>query len=251
MSAAGRAPWPRLRTVLFDLDGTLLDTAPDLARALNVVRAEEGAPPLPLARIRPVVSLGGRALVQLAFGGVPGEARFDRLLGRFLDAYAADLAVESRLFDGMDAVLARIEGAGLRWGVVTNKASWLTDPLLEALGLASRAASVVSGDTTANRKPHPEPLLRACAESGSAPAECVYVGDAPRDVEAGRRAGTGTLVALFGYIPAGEDPARWGADAVLASPAALDAWIARAISDGGTGGEARAARAPAAGGGDA
>lgn len=216
------------RGVLFDLDGTLADTAPDLARALNRVRAARGEAPLPLARVRPVVSLGGRALVRLAFGVGPGEDGFEPLHRRFLEAYREHVAVRTRLFPGMEAVLAAIEARGLPWGIVTNKASWLTVPLLEALGLAARAACVVCGDTTPNRKPHPEPLLYACARLGREPAHCLYVGDSRNDVAAAREAGVRALIALFGYIPEDEDPAAWGAHAALDSPAALLAWLERA-----------------------
>jgi 2-phosphoglycolate phosphatase len=218
-----------LRTVLFDLDGTLADTAPDLAYALNEVRHEEGEPPLPFEAIRPVVSLGGRALINLAFQVDIGDARFEHLRARFLDIYRDNVANHTRLFPGMASVLDEIERCGLTWGIVTNKASWLTEPLLARLGLMTRAACVVSGDTTPNRKPHPEPLLHACARTGTAPAGCVYVGDSRNDVCAGRQAGMRTLVALFGYIPADDDPMGWGADAFIDTPRALIGWLAERV----------------------
>ncbi len=210
-----------LRTVLFDLDGTLVDTAPDLAAALNRVRAEESLEALPLEHIRPSVSHGSRAMVCHGFGIAPEHPDYERLCKRFLEHYAADLSSATRLFAGMEAVLDRIEQLGLSWGIVTNKPAYLTDPLIAALNLASRAACVVSGDTTAQRKPHPAPVLYACEVVGSAPGNCLYVGDAQRDIEAGTRAGTGTVAALFGYILPTDDPLSWGADIAIESPGDL------------------------------
>lgn len=212
---------PKLRTVLFDLDGTLADTAPDLAAALNEVRAEHGLPPLPYERIRCQVSNGATALIRLGFGGDEHSPEFAALRSRLLELYRAGLAVHTRLFAGMEETLARIEQEGRNWGVVTNKPAWLTEPLLASLDIAHRAVCVVSGDSTENRKPHPEPLLEASRRAGSPPARCVYVGDSPRDIQAGRAAGMHTLVALFGYIPADEEPAGWGADALIEHPADL------------------------------
>ncbi|ROR32285.1 phosphoglycolate phosphatase [Inmirania thermothiophila] len=217
--------WPRRRAaVLFDLDGTLLDTAPDMARALNRVLAEEGRPPLPFPCIRPVVSHGGMALVRLGFGIGPEDPAFERLRRRFLDHYAAGLSLETRLFPGMERVLAALEAEGIPWGVVTNKPAWLTEPLLGDLGLAGRAAVVVSGDTLAVRKPDPAPILHALARVGADPAAALYVGDAERDVAAGRAAGTTTLVALFGYLGASDRPETWGADALVDAPEAILPW---------------------------
>lgn len=215
----------RYSRVLFDLDGTLLDTAPDLAYALNRVRAEEGLDAMPYERIRPQVSNGARALVLLGFGGDERHPRFEIRRQRLLAVYHANLCRETRLFAGMDLVLSAIERSGGRWGVVTNKPGWLTEPLLDTLGLLDRAACVVSGDTVARRKPHPDPLLRAAQLAAAVPAECVYVGDARRDVEAARAAGMGMLAAAFGYVDAAEDPAHWGADAVIASPTEILQWI--------------------------
>ncbi len=214
-----------LRAVFFDLDGTLADTARDLAEALNAVRREEGEAPLPFETIRPVVSLGGRALINLAFRVDVGDAGFEHLRARFLDIYRDNLANHTRLFPGMVEVLADIEERGLRWGIVTNKVSWLTEPLLARLGLLSRAACVVSGDTAPNRKPHPDPLLLACERAGVAPAASVYVGDSRNDVRAGREAGMRTVIALFGYIPRDEDPGDWGADAFIETPQRLIDWL--------------------------
>lgn len=214
-----------VRTVLFDLDGTLLDTAPDLAYALNELLKEHGQPPLALEQIRPHVSHGARALVKLGFGLEPKDTAFEALRERLLDIYRKNLARATRLFPGMDAVLSRIERQGLNWGVVTNKPSWLTGPLMDALGLTSRATCIVSGDTTSNSKPHPEPMLYACRCAGSDPGECLYVGDAPRDIEAGRRAGLHTIVALFGYLGPNDRPETWGADGSITGPEDLLNWL--------------------------
>lgn len=207
-----------IRTVLFDLDGTLADTAPDLAYALNETLVAFGENALPYERIRPVVSHGGIALIELGFGLVPGDAGFDERRQHLLDIYRDNLTRETRLFPGMESVLEQLEQSGRNWGVVTNKPAWLTEPLMDQLGLLQRAASVVSGDTLAERKPHPAPILHACAAAGSNPEQCLYVGDAERDVAAGRAAGTGTLVALFGYIAENDTPASWGADALIDTP---------------------------------
>jgi phosphoglycolate phosphatase len=215
----------RYSSVLFDLDGTLLDTAPDLAHALNLVRAEEGLEALPYERIRPQVSNGARALVLLGFGGDERHPRFEIRRQRLLASYRDNLCRETRLFAGMESVLTTIERTGGRWGVVTNKPGWLTEPLLAQLGLLARAACVVSGDTVARRKPHPDPLLHAAQLAATAPANCVYIGDARRDAEAARAAGMGMLAAAFGYIEPTEDPAEWGADAIIATPAQILDWI--------------------------
>ncbi|MDH5190042.1 MAG: HAD-IA family hydrolase [Gammaproteobacteria bacterium] len=214
-----------LNTILFDLDGTLADTAPDLASALNKVRAEEGLPPLPYETIRTEVSHGSVAITRIGFDMDKDHPEFERLRKRLLEIYEANLCVETRLFPGMDKVLEKIESSGMNWGVVTNKPGWLTDPLLEQMGLSERAACIISGDTTNNRKPHPEPLLEACKLAGSEAAQCLYVGDAIRDIEAGKNAGMQTLVALFGYIGEQDKPETWGADGMIHSPEELMQWI--------------------------
>ena len=197
-----------IRTVLFDLDGTLADTAPDLAHTLNTLLAEEGRAMLAYETIRPQVSHGAGALVHLGFSDV-ADKEFERLRQRFLALYAENLVRETRLFPGMDELLSELKRRGLNWGIVTNKSAFLTEPLVTQLGLPWPPASIVSGDSTNNRKPHPEPMLLACTQAGSEPAQCLYVGDAERDIEAGRRAGMRTLVALFGYISKEERPERW------------------------------------------
>ncbi len=214
-----------IRSVLFDLDGTLLDTAPDLAYALNRVLEEQGLAAMPYEQIRPKVSHGAKALVKLGFNLEPENERYAPLRQRLLDIYRANLARETQLFPGMDSVLTAIERQGLNWGVVTNKPAWLTDPLLHMLGLSKRAACVVSGDTTGNSKPHPEPMLHACQQVGSRPQQAIYIGDAPRDIEAGRNAGLRTLVALFGYLEPHDRPESWGADGSIERPEDLLDWL--------------------------
>jgi len=220
--------------LLLDLDGTLLDTAPDMGGALNRLRAEHGLEPLPAQVIRPVVSHGAMRLVALGFPEATGDT-FEALRLRFLELYAANLAIGTRLFPGFEAVLEHLDSRGLPWGIVTNKPGWLTDPLLAALGLDRRAACAVSGDTLAERKPHPLPLLHAARLVGVEPGRCVYVGDAERDIQAGRAAGMTTLVAAYGYIAVGEDPMQWQPHGVVATPDELLSWMdARASSRLGT-----------------
>jgi phosphoglycolate phosphatase len=214
-----------IRTVLFDLDGTLADTAPDLAYALNTVLQEQGRAPLPYENIRPVVSHGGIALIEHGFGIDETAAEFQPLRQRLLDIYRDNIARETRLFDGMEELLQLLEQRGLNWGVVTNKPGWLTEPLLEQLGIRQRAAAVVSGDTLPERKPHPAPMLLACEQSGSQAAECLYVGDAERDIEAGRNAGMTTLVALFGYLGENDHPDTWKADGMVKTALEILDWL--------------------------
>jgi phosphoglycolate phosphatase len=216
---------PAIRTVLFDLDGTLADTAPDLAYALNCVLEEQGCKPLPFETIRPVVSHGGIALIKLGFGIDEQAPEFQPLRRRLLDIYRNNIARETRLFEGMASLLETLEQRGLNWGVVTNKPGWLTEPLLEALELKSRAATIVSGDTLSERKPHPAPMLLACEQAGSDAAHCLYIGDAERDIEAGRNAGMRTLVALFGYIGEQDQPAHWQADGMVEHALGILDWL--------------------------
>ncbi len=213
-----------LRGVLLDFDGTLLDTARDMAQALNRLRLAEGLEELPFERIRPLVSHGAPRLIRLAFGETDA-AHYDALRTRFLEFYRAALAVHTCLFAGFEEVLAAIEQVGLRWGVVTNKPGWLTTPLLEQLGLAGRCGCVVSGDTLAERKPHPLPLLHAARLLALEPSECLYLGDSERDVQAARNAGMIPLVAGFGYLNDGDEPATWQPEAVLGRPEELLDWL--------------------------
>lgn len=207
---------PKIKTVLFDLDGTLADTAPDLAAALNHVLTQHGYEFLPFETIRPVVSHGGAALVKLGFG--EDHPEFDLLYKELLDFYQANIANETTLFPGMNELLLELEDNDMNWGVVTNKPAWLTDPLMQALNLTSRAVTIVSGDTLKERKPHPAPLLYACKQAGSRPEECIYIGDAERDIEAGNRAGMLTIAALFGYIGADDVPEYWHANKLIYKP---------------------------------
>ncbi len=216
-----------IKTVLFDLDGTLADTAPDLAFALNSVLQEQGREPLPYENIRPVVSHGGIALIKHGFAIDESHADFPALRQRLLDIYRANITRETTLFSGMAELIEQLEQRGLNWGVVTNKPEWLTEPLLEELGVRQRAATVVSGDTLPERKPHPAPMLLACNQAGSEAAECLYVGDAQRDIEAGRNAGMHTLVALFGYLGDSDDPASWQADGMVDSALEILDWLER------------------------
>ena len=206
--------------VLFDLDGTLLDTAPDMAGAVNALRAEEGLPSMPFGQLRPHVSHGAARLVAVGLGCSEGP-RFETLRRRFLDLYRGSLSGRTRLFDGLDSVLGWLEGHRVPWGVVTNKPAWLTEPLLAELELDSRAACVISGDSLPQKKPHPLPLLHAAALLRLPPAGCAYVGDAERDIQAGRAAGMRTCVAAFGYLGEDDDPSAWLPDAIAERPEQL------------------------------
>jgi len=218
-------------TVLFDLDGTLLDTAADMAAALNAVLTRRRRATLPFEIIRPHVSKGGMALLQLGFGIGAEDAQAEALYHELLEQYRGRLCAETRLFPGMEALLARIEGSARRWGVVTNKPGFLTEPLLRGMRLAERSACVVSGDTLEKRKPFPEPLLHACALIGADAARAIYIGDDARDIEAGRRAGMRTLAAAYGYITPDDNPHDWGADAVVAHAEEIWQWLAGAAGE--------------------
>jgi 2-phosphoglycolate phosphatase len=207
---------PVPRAILFDLDGTLADTAPDLAAAVNRLRATRGLEPAPYERLRPVASAGARGLIGAAFGLKPGDDGYDDLRVAFLDNYAAALAVESRLFDGIIPLLQGLRDHGLSWGIVTNKAARFTDSLVPQIGLQD-AQCVISGDTTAHSKPHPEPLLEASRRLALPPEACWYVGDDLRDIQSGRAAGMTTIAAAWGYCGNAE-PVTWSADAVAEKP---------------------------------
>ncbi|MGE0334345.1 MAG: HAD-IA family hydrolase [Gammaproteobacteria bacterium] len=213
------------RAVLFDLDGTLLDTARDLAAALNRVRMAEGLEALPFTAVRPFVSHGSFALTRLGFALADHDAAFEPLRLRLLDEYRACIADETTPFDGVPDVLNWLAARALRWGIVTNKPGWLTTPLMTHITLPHPPGCVISGDTLPTRKPDPAPLLHAAELLGVAPHECVYVGDAERDVAAGRRAAMHTLVARYGYLGPEDTPAAWGADGEIDSPRALCTWL--------------------------
>ncbi len=222
---AKHTPGDHYRAVLFDLDGTLADTAPDLATALNHTLEQHGREPLSLEQIKPAVSHGGAALIRLGFGLESDDSEFELLRQELLSYYSANVSQHTTLFPGMPELLEQLEQRGLIWGVVTNKPAWLTDPLMQQLGLTQRAGSIVSGDTTSHSKPHPEPILHACRQIGSSPAECIFVGDAERDIEAGKSAGTATLIAMFGYLSEHDRPAEWQADGTVERPADILQWV--------------------------
>jgi 2-phosphoglycolate phosphatase len=208
------------RAVLFDLDGTLADTAPDLAAALNRLRADQGLEPVPLQRLRPFASAGARGLVQAGFGAKPGDDDYNALREAFLEAYRENTCVETQLFPGIAELLAELARRALPWGIVTNKATRFTDRIVATLGLTP--ACVVCGDTTEHLKPHPAPLRHAAEELGLTPAECVYLGDDLRDIQAARAADMRAVAVGWGYHhPENGGPRSWKADAVIARPADL------------------------------
>lgn len=213
------ARWVHLQAVLFDLDGTLIDSAEDLSRAANEMRAKRSLAPLPLLQYRPHGGSGARGMLGQAFGTLPGQAGYEELKREFLDCYEGLMYDRTRPFPGIEAELAMLAAAGLAWGIVTNKAERFALPLTAALNL--RAKVVVGGDTTGHAKPHPAPLLEAARRLGIAPASCLYVGDDERDVIAGRAAGMVTAVAAWGYLGPQAEHRRWGADLELAAPGDL------------------------------
>jgi len=208
----------KINTVLFDLDGTLIDTAPDMASALNQLLKEESCETLAFDAIRPDVSNGSAALVQLGFPHVTDKTILSRLKNRYLEIYEQSLCVHSVLFPGMQKLLNTLDDRQIRWGVITNKPGWLTNPLMQQIGLSERASCIISGDTTKNRKPHPEPMYLACKQIHSHPQNCIYIGDASRDIQAGNNAGMTTVLANYGYISSAETPAEWGADFSVQNP---------------------------------
>ncbi|HIE54929.1 MAG TPA: HAD family hydrolase [Chromatiaceae bacterium] len=209
------------RAVLFDLDGTLADTAPDLAFALNQTLAAFGQPPLPFETIRPVVSHGGMALIRLGFGLEPDAPGFEERRQYLLRIYLDNICRDTRLFPGMEQVLEQLARQRIPWGIVTNKPAWLTEPLLERLPMPVQPSCTVSGDTCPERKPHPMPLLHACKLIGSRPEHSLYVGDAERDMTAGKAAGMTTVCACFGYLLPEDRPETWPADVRIEAPEAL------------------------------
>jgi N-acetyl-D-muramate 6-phosphate phosphatase len=214
MTFSSRLPTPR--AILFDLDGTLADTAPDLAAAVNWLRTERGLDPTPYAILRPTASAGARGMIGAAFGLAPGDDGYETLRLQWFERYQSAMAVHSTLFDGIHALLDGIRAAGMEWGIVTNKPARFTDPLVPQIGLA-HAGCIVSGDTTAHAKPHPAPLLEGARRLGIDPAHCWYVGDDLRDIEAGRAAGMVTVACAWGYCGSIE-PSTWGADYLLETP---------------------------------
>jgi N-acetyl-D-muramate 6-phosphate phosphatase len=210
-----------IRAVLFDLDGTLIDSAPDLAGAGNDMRVARGLAPLPYEQFRPMVGAGARGMVGIALQVGPSDDGFIDLRDEFLKRYEQRMTQMTQVFDAMRPVLAALQSRHMPWGIVTNKAQRFTEPLVRALGLHGRAAAVVSGDTTPHAKPHPAPLLEAARQMAVDPRHCVYVGDDLRDVQAGHAAGMGTVAAAWGYLGSGEPITAWGADHVIDTPAQL------------------------------
>ena len=207
-----------LDAVLFDLDGTLADTAPDLGAATNRVLEEEGRQALPLATLRPYTSSGVRGLLRASFDIGPDDCQYERLAARFLEHYEARLCEDTVLFAGIAELIDTLESAGLRWGIVTNKRRRFTDPLVTRLGLSPRTSCVVSGDTTAEAKPSALPVLHACSLLGVAPHRTLYVGDDLRDIQAGRTAGCGTVAVSYGYLGHSGPLGSWGADLIVDHP---------------------------------
>jgi phosphoglycolate phosphatase len=215
-----------IRAVLFDLDGTLADTAPDMARTVNLMRTRRGLAPVPLGKVRPYVSSGARGMVCSAFEITTEHADFAGLREEFLELYGENLCVDSCLFPGMDELLGSLESRRIAWGVVTNKHERFARPLIDALGLGSRAAVVVGGDTCARAKPFPDPLIFAAQRLQVTPPQALYVGDDQRDVQAARAAGMPVLVAGYGYLGDGPPVSTWGADAVVDSVGGIGEWLA-------------------------
>ncbi len=207
--------------VLFDLDGTLVDSAPDLAGAANDLRAEHGLDPVPFASLRPRVGSGARGMLAASMGIHPGDPRFEPMRDRFLAIYEQRMTRLTTVFADVDPVLEALERSGTPWGIVTNKAMRFAGPLVQALGLAGRAGVLIAGDTTPHAKPHPAPLLEAARRLAVDPASCIYLGDDRRDVQAGLAAGMHTLAAAWGYLGDEGPIDTWGAHAVLERPAAL------------------------------
>lgn len=207
--------------VLFDLDGTLIDSAPDLAAAADKMRTDRGLASLPLSQYRPMAGAGARGMIGVAFGLTPDDAAFSALREEFFANYEACMTERTYAFDGVAELIAKIDQAGLKWGVVTNKSARFTLPLTQAMPLFGTAQAIVSGDTTPHAKPHPAPLLEAARRLKVAPARCIYVGDDERDMVAGRAAGMPTVAAAYGYLGATTDMQGWFADATITKPALL------------------------------
>ncbi|MGH8833172.1 MAG: phosphoglycolate phosphatase [Polaromonas sp.] len=207
--------------VLFDLDGTLIDSAPDLGAAADKMRTDRGLESLPLSQYRPMAGAGARGMIAVAFGLTPDDARYGALKEEFFANYESRMTVHTYVFDGVAELIAHIGQAGLKWGVVTNKSTRFTVPLTQAMPLFNTAKTIISGDTTPHAKPHPAPLLEAARQLDLAPGRCVYVGDDERDIVAGRAAGMPTVAAAYGYLGAMADTRDWNADATIVSPASL------------------------------
>lgn len=211
--------------VLFDLDGTLMDTATDLISALNKALEHEGFPCASAERIKPYISHGAAAMVRQALNSAMNGETHEKVLKRMLNDYQSHIADNTQLFSGMAEILDSLENRGIKWGIVTNKRKRFTFPLMDAFSLTSRAVCIICGDTTTNSKPHPEPMLEACRQAGVEPNQCLYIGDSALDVEAGKRVGMKTMAAAYGYLKPDDDPNAWNADALIQSPAEILPWI--------------------------
>jgi 2-phosphoglycolate phosphatase len=210
-----------VKAVLFDLDGTFADTAPDLAAALNHARAARHLPPLPLEVLRPQASHGSRGLLKTGFDIEPGHPDYDTLRDIFLDYYASNICVQTKLFGDTAELVAALEQRGIKWGIVTNKPHRYTVPLMQALGYAERAACLVSGDTCTHPKPHPEPMLKACELIGVTPDQCLYLGDDLRDMQAANAAGMRGIIANYGYVSGNASVENWNAHGSIDKPTEL------------------------------
>jgi 2-phosphoglycolate phosphatase len=210
-----------IAAVLFDLDGTLIDSAPDLGAAADKMRTDRGLESLPLALYRPMAGAGARGMIAIAFGLTPDDARFADLKEEFFRNYESRMTENTSVFDGVAELVEQISQAGLKWGVVTNKSARFTVPLTKAMPLFNTAQTIISGDTTPHAKPHPAPLLEAARQLDLAPERCIYVGDDERDIVAGRAAGMPTVAAAYGYLGKTADTDGWKADATIAAPSAL------------------------------
>jgi len=217
--------FPGIKAVLFDLDGTLIDSAPDLGAAADQMRVARGLPSLPLAQYRPMAGAGARGMLGVAFGITPDTPDYDVLREEFFRNYELRMTQTTYAFDGIAQLLVDIEARGLAWGIVTNKSARFTDPLTRAMPLLKSARAVVSGDTTPHSKPHPEPLFEAARRLALPPEACIYVGDDERDIVAGRAAGMKTVAALYGYLGAVDATEHWGADAAIKYPHELLQWL--------------------------
>nr|WP_312986725.1 HAD-IA family hydrolase [Comamonas koreensis] len=207
-----------IRAILFDLDGTLIDSAPDLGAAADQMRVARGMPSLPMADYRPYAGSGARGMLRVAFGMQPEDAEFPAMREEFFQNYERRMTQDTTVFDGVSDMLASIVARQLHWGVVTNKSKRFTEPLSRQMALFASAGAVVSGDTTPHAKPHPEPLFEAARRIGVDPQDCVYVGDDERDIIAGKAAGMHTVAAVYGYLGEKQSVAHWEADDVINSP---------------------------------
>lgn len=214
-----------IKAALFDLDGTFADTAPDLAASLNHVRATRKLPPLPLEILRPQASHGSRGLLKVGFDIDDEHQDFNPLRDMFLDHYANNICVQTRLFSDMPELIATLEQRNIKWGIITNKPDWLTVPLMQALGYAERAACLISGDTCHHAKPHPEPMFKACEIIDVPPAQCLYLGDDVRDMKAANASGMRGIIANYGYVGADASVESWNAYGSIDQPTELTGYL--------------------------